>query len=328
MISAFGAVLSKELKKTMTIQICNKRLQELIKLVQLQEGFMLFLCTLNFVFCIVAILGNLLVIFALWKALSIPDSLKRLFLSLAVSDLAVGLFVQPMHGAIIAVISHMEESGNSNFDFFCPTIVTIYLSSAYLFSVASFLSVVVVAVDRLLAVSLHLRYNEFVTTKRVEVIVGMLWLTSLLVTLVYVSLPNYNDIVGVVLEVVGLLMTSAAYFQIYKIARYHQNKIHSQCQVGNDVETLNKARVKRSAYNTFYVYAVFVVCYIPNVFCGILLNAFKLSMPFIIAFYITIFLIYINSSLNILVYCWRYREIREIVKATLKKICNRIISNE
>lgn len=284
---------------------------------------MVSLCALNFLFCIVAIFGNLLVIIALWKASSVPESLKRLFLSLAVSDLAVGLSVQPMHGAIIAVILNNVESRSYNFQAsLCPTIVTIYLSSAYLFSVASFLSIVFAAVDRLLALSFHLRYHEFVTCKRVEAVIGIMWLTSFLVTLVYIFLPNYNDIVAVVLEVLVISVTTAAYFKIYRIARYHQNKIHCQRQVAIDVETLNTARVKRSAYNAFFVYAVFLVCYIPNVFCGILLNVFTSSIAFIIAFYITIFLIYLNSSVNILVYCWRFREIRLIVKTTFcKMIC-------
>lgn len=304
----------------MVIHICTKRLQELTRLAKLHQGFMLSLCTLNFVFCLTAIVGNLLVIRAVWKASLIPSSLKKLFLSLAFSDLAVGSFVQPMHGAIIAAILNMSANGNHNTELFCPTIVTIYLSSAYLFAVASFLSIVAIAVDRLLAVSLHLRYHEFVTAKRVEIVLGMLWSASFLITLVYIWLPKYNDIVAVVLEVVGILVTSSAYFRIYKIARYHQNKIYSQCQVVTDAERLEVVRDKTSAYNTFYVYAVFVLCYIPNVVCGILLNASEFNMAFTIAFYITILLVYVNSSMNLLVYCWRFQEIRGIVKATIKNI--------
>lgn len=304
----------------MAIQICNTRLKELVKLAELENVFLMSLCVLNFVFCIVALLGNLLVIRALWKASLMSSTLKAMFLSLAFSDLAVGLFVQPMHGVIIAVILDKAARGNYNVDFLCPTFVTIYLSSAYFFTVASFLSIVTIAVDRLLAVSLHLRYNEFVTTKRVVIVLVALWLTSGLITTLYIALPNYNDIVAVVLEVAGLLVTSVAYFRIYKVARYHQNKIHSQSQVTNDLETMKVVRAKRSAYNAFFVYAVFLMCYIPNIFCGILLVASDFRMTFITGFYITIFLIYLNSSVNLLVYCWRYREIREIVKKTIMKI--------
>ena len=306
----------------MTIPICNTRLEELVNLAEFENRFLLSLCVLNFIFSIVAILGNLLVIRALWKATMMSATLKAMFLSLAFSDLGVGLFVQPMHGVIIAVILDKTGSGDYNVDFLCPTFVTMYLSSAYFFAVASFLCIVTIAIDRLLAVSLHLRYNEFVTTKRAVAVMGLLWLISGLVISVYIVLPKYNDIVAVVLEVVGLLVTSVAYFRIYKVALYHQNKIRSQSQVNNDLKAkaMNVVRVKRSAYNAFFVYAVFLVCYMPNIFCGILLVASDFRLSLITSFYITIFLIYLNSSVNLLVYCWRYREIREIVKATIAKI--------
>ena len=312
----------------MGIQICNKRLEEIVKLAELQNSFLLSLCILNFVFCIVAILGNLLVIRALRKAKMMSSTLKAMFLNLALSDLAVGLFVHPMHGVIIAVTLDKASTRNYNVDFLCPTVITMYLYFAYFFAVASFLSIVTIAVDRLLAVSLHLRYNEFVTTKRVVVCLVLLWLTSGLVTSVYIVLPNNNDIVAVLLEVLGLLVTSVAYFRIFKVARYHQNKIHGQCQVNNDLERMRVVRVKRSAFNAFFVYAVFILCYIPNIFCGILLVASDFRLSLIIAFYITIFVIYLNSSVNILVYCWRYREIREIVKNTLAKIFRVNATNE
>ena len=308
--------------REMYINICVTRLKELVRLAEHQNHFLLSLCVLNFIFCIVAILGNLLVIRALLKA-SMPATLKAMFLSLAFSDLSVGLLVQPMHGTIIAVILYKTSERNDDLDFLCPVFVTVYLMAAYFFAVASFCSIVTIAVDRLLAVSLHLRYREFVTMKRVLIVLFMLWSTSGLMALVYILLPNYNDIVAVVLEVLGLLVTSVAYFQIFKVARYHQNQIQAQCQITTDLEKMRVGRVERSAYNAFYVYAVFVICYLPNIFCGILLVTSEFSMSLITAFYVTILLIYLNSSVNLVVYCWRYREIRETVKKIFTEACRR-----
>lgn len=305
----------------MAIQICDKRLKELAKLAELENRFLLCLCILNFVFCIVAILGNLLVIRALWKAKMMSASLKAMFLSLAFSDLAVGLFVQPVHGAIISVVLAKAADGIYNVDFLCPVFVTLYLSSAYFFAMASFLSIITITVDRFLAVSLHLRYSEFVTRKRVVTALVMSWSTSGVITIVYIALPNYNDMVAVVLEVMGLFVTSVAYLRIYQVARHHERKIHSQCQVTNDLETMKMARVRRSAYNAFFVYAAFVACYTPNIFFGTLLVISDFpSLSLIVGFYVTIFLIFLNSSVNLLVYCWRYKEIREIVKTTIVDI--------
>ena len=75
--------------------LCSQKLAENAKLgVNHQGTLMLIFCVLNLIFSLVATLGNLVVIRALCKASSIPTTLKKLFLSLSVSDFAVGLFAQ------------------------------------------------------------------------------------------------------------------------------------------------------------------------------------------------------------------------------------------
>ena len=88
----------------MELQFCQTRLKELTQLVHLHGNVMISFCVLNLVFSFVTVLGNVLVIRALWKALLIPPTIKTLFLSLAISDLAVGMLSQPMFGVIIAVM--------------------------------------------------------------------------------------------------------------------------------------------------------------------------------------------------------------------------------
>ena len=110
-----------------------------------------------------ATLENLLVIRALMNASTIPATVKKLLLSLAFSDLAVGLCSQLMTAIISASILKMASSGN-NTAFFCPTVLGV---KNY------FLNVIVIAFDRLLAVSLHLRYQELITPKRVNISIGV-----------------------------------------------------------------------------------------------------------------------------------------------------------
>ena len=102
-------------------------------------------------------LGNLLVIRALIKASTIPANVKKLFLSLAFFDLAVGLLLQLMKAIIYAVVWKMASMGD-NLASLCPTVLSVYSYFGYPRTAASFLNVTVIAGDRLLAVSLHLRY--------------------------------------------------------------------------------------------------------------------------------------------------------------------------
>ena len=139
---------------------------------------MMTLCILNLLFSVVAVLGNLLVIRALWKSSSIPGAVRKLFLSLAFSDFAVGMLSQTMFGVIIAVMLKMASTGEHNFVSFCPTILNVCYFFMFLLSSASFLNVIAITVDRLLAILLHLRYQELVTSKRVIIALVSLWITS------------------------------------------------------------------------------------------------------------------------------------------------------
>ena len=113
---------------------------------------MLSICVLHFIFSPVATFGNVLAIRALWKASLMPTNMKKFFLSLAVSDLDVGLFAQ----LLLAVVLRMVADGGQNFDLLCPNILTVCSFSLFLLACASFLNVTAIAVDRLLGITLHL----------------------------------------------------------------------------------------------------------------------------------------------------------------------------
>ena len=303
----------------MSAQFCTHGLKKLEQRVQQHGTFMLTLCVLHLICSLVATLGNLLVIRALWKASSISATIKKMFLSLAFSDLAVGLFAQLMYGVIIAEMLRMAANGNYNIDFLCPTILTVCYFSMFFLSLASFLNITAIAVDRLLAISLHLRYQELITSKRVNIVLVSLWFTTGVAGSLYISLPSHSGMVTMITGSVGTVITTAAYIRIYKVVRYHQNQIHDQVQLANP-QAMVLLREKKSAITSLFVYVVFLACYIPYGGATLYLIADSSKMPSLLAYTSSIFLMFLNSSLNPLVYCWRYREIREIVKSTVKKI--------
>ena len=123
-----------------------------------------------------------------------------------------------------------------------------------------------------------------------------------------------NEMVSAVILLVGYFLTTVAYAPIYKVIKYHQNQIYSQNQLQN-AKTREALRQRKSAYNALFVYFVFLVCYFPFLPATILYLTNNSEISFLIARYASFSLIYLNSSLNTIVYCWRYREIRQIVKA-------------
>ena len=305
--------------KTMAEQNCNRFLDFWIKLVSHRRSFFLGFCVLNFVFSLVATLGNLLAIRALMKTSTIPATVKKMFLSLAFSDLAVGLLPQLMTAIMSAVMLKMASSGD-DFAFFCPTVfLIVHLYFLYLLAAASFLNVIIIAFDRLLAVSLHLRYQELVTPRRVTIVLVSLWLTSCIFPFLVIFLPKGIEMIPGVISVIGYVLTTVAYIRLYKVVRYHQNQIYSQNQLQN-AQTRGAHRQRKSAYNSLFVSVVFLACYFPFLPCTILYVTNSSEISFLVAHFASMLLIYLNSSLNPFVYCWRFPEIRQSVKSTVKQI--------
>ena len=307
---------------TMVENICNARSKDFAEVVIAYRGLMLSLSVLNLINSLVASIGNLLVIHALRKSSSISPNLKKLFLSLVFSDLAVGMFAEPLYGVMIAVVLSKTGSKNNSFNFnsyLCPTLITFSYFWASFLACASFLNITAIALDRLLALSLHLRYLEIVTSKRVLITLVCLWATSGIFSAIFVLVYWLGSAGALAIEFIGLFLTAVAYSRIYQVLKYHQNRIqrHLQLQYDQAVELL---RERKSAINSFFVYLVFITCYLPNLCTITFMLGKKPDISFVAAYHATSFCILLNSSLNPLIYCWRYREVREIVKRRLKTI--------
>ena len=107
---------------------------------------------LNAFLAISAITLNSVTVQALRKTSSLPKPLKALLLNLAISDLGIGLLVEPFYFGLL--VNWLQ--GGSSTAATCAT----FLSTLYLLSAASCLGVMALSVDRFLAVHLHLRYEE------------------------------------------------------------------------------------------------------------------------------------------------------------------------
>ena len=123
-------------------------------------------CVLNALSAYTAIMFNIVTIHAIRKTFLLPKPLKTFLLSLAVSDLGVGLVVQPLY--ITLIIKELEQDTESTASYTMKRALLIVIT---VFLFASFFGVVAISVDRFLAIYLHLRYQELVTHKRVVAVV-------------------------------------------------------------------------------------------------------------------------------------------------------------
>ena len=278
-------------------------------------------CVFNAFLPFTAITLNIVTILALRKPLTIPGALKVLLLSLSVSDLGVGLLVQPLYSTSLVMLIK-ENTRTRTFE-----ITLNFLNGTATFlAFTSFFSVVALAADRFLAVHLHLRYQELVTHKRVVAVVISIWIISAILMLVFIWEPsNVAKIILVFVESVCYLTTAFFYFKIYLAVRHHSNQIHVlQAQLAQNNEgadMTNSARERKAAVGTFYVYLVFLICYLPNTICSLitLRSAGPSTMLFQFGLYAGT-LVNPNSSLNPLIYSWKMRHLRHAVMEILRNI--------
>ena len=113
------------------------------------------LCVLNAYLSYSATMLNIVAIYAIRKTSSLSKNLKTLLLSLAVSDLGVGLLVQPM---FVADLMDSKQNNETNESYNAIYIAS--LISKNFFTAASLFSVTALCADRFLAIRLNLRYQE------------------------------------------------------------------------------------------------------------------------------------------------------------------------
>ena len=276
-------------------------------------------CVLNGFLSYTAIVLNIITIQALRKTSSLPKTLKTLLLSLSISDLGVGLLVQPLFVAYLAmeITKNSKNTDNINAHW---AVFKAFAILNNLLVVPSFFGVFAITVDRFLAIHLHLRYQELVTHKRVVAAVISFWVFSV------IAFFGQGKSISVlsVMSVVCIITTGLLYYKIYAAVRHHTNQIRALQvpeQVAQNGDMANAARLRKTAVATFYVYILFSVCYLPAACAGLAMmihgkNAFLSHL-----WLFTLTLVYLNSSFNPLIYSWKMRHIRQAVLDILRNIC-------
>ena len=270
------------------------------------------LCLFNAYLSYTATMLNIVAIYAIRKTSSLSKNLKKLLLSLAVSDLGVGLLVQPMYIAFILDSQQNNETNDTN------VIYIAFLIPANFFTYASLFGVMALCADRFLAIHLHLRYQELVTSKRVAAVVVSIWVISALISLIRLFIPkNIMYISFVIIESACIITATSLGLKLYLTLRRHINQIQVT-QVAQNDQGESVQRKRKSAIASLYVYLVFIACYLPNT-CRLFITA-TIPEPKIDLQFYTPTLLFLNSTLNPLIYCWKMKRIQHTIVGTLRNL--------
>ena len=264
-------------------------------------------CVLNAPLMLTAITGNSLVLGAILRTPSLRSPSTVFLCSLAFSDFLVGLVVQP-----VSIVYRLKSSHT--------LLYTNNILSALVCAV-SLCTMATISIDRLLALHCHMRYPDLMTTKRATYISASIWFICAVLSCIYFLSETVYFLGLAVGVVICLLILSFCYVRIYRIVRHHQLQIQAQQQAVESVRSehnLNMLRSRKSAMNTFIFYICMILCYTPVVISLFVFAVFhKDGITFRVLAYA---LVYLNSSINPFLYCWRLSEIRVAVVKTLRKM--------
>ena len=276
---------------------------------------MVFLFAINLAICISAILENILILAAFRKVSSLHPPSKLLFECLAFTDLGVGLLHQPLHIASFTLHKNAKT---------CSYIKLASWIVAVTFCGVSLLTLAVVSVDRLLALTLKLRYRQVVTLRRTQFIIATLWVGSSVSGLVAL----YNGRISFMISFLGTMtfitISTFCYITIFIKLFHHQAQIQGQvlnAQHNNVGNQLNISRYRKTVSSALFVQLTLVVCYTPfGVERGFIATNRHVSS---FAAQVAWSLVALNSALNPIIYFWKMREVRHAARTSTEQLCCR-----
>ena len=286
------------------------------------SSFSVFLAALNFSLSLTTFLGNVVILFALRKVNSIRPQTKLLFQCLAVTDLAVGLAVQPL-----LAIAFIPGIVKRNIIFY---LYQVSVSMGFFLLTVSVLTTTAICVDRLLALLLGLRYHQIVTFRRVRLLLFCFWLLSSVVIGLRYSTGYVETArsILIALMLLSLLVSLASYAKIYRRLRHQQQRVQihvpqPQPQPRNgEAILLNIARYRNTVSSIVCVQLTQGFCYLPYMLVGMLLTNGIIPPTAWGSLFLgaTITILCLNSTLNPILYCWRIREVKQAVKSTIRQL--------
>lgn len=264
------------------------------------------IAVLHSVFSVIATVGNITFLVAIWRTPSLQSTSPVVLLSgLALADLGVGLVAQPAFSALHVLITTKHHD-------VCP-LLTFYNVSTSFLSGISLATVAALSLDRYLCLYFNLRYKEIVTRKRVKATLIFIWISIAFLTGIWLKSFQAFLIAACVFLSVCTLLICFAYVKIYHLVRHHKAQIHDQLH-----SQPSMAEHVRTAIHTFVLVIVFSLCSAPYLCLMVNIQLTEPNRTHWLALDCAVSLLLINSSLNPFLYCWRNENIREAVKKVLR----------
>ena len=273
--------------------------------------------SINSVAVFPTIILNALVIKAVATRSRLQTPSNRLLASMAGTDLFSGLVVQPI--AIAVQVKRILGDGP-----FC-TLETVYAVLGVAAVLTSFSHLVLISIDRYIAIKKPLRYRHIVTKKRIQTGVVLAWVLTVLLLIPAGPVLSvidseteihlaYSKVMNMILSIVCFLyivIIGYTYGYIYSESRRQKKRLKNQPLSHEETEQIKK---DNKAVNTLtIILGAVLLTYLPSIITGAVSSSSERSleprvMAVVWSWANTV--VVLNSLFNPLIYCWRFKNLR------------------
>ena len=261
---------------------------------------------------VLSIGGSILLLVVIMKFPQLRHVPSNLLLaSLAVSDLLIGVLVQPLYAASCVCALTKEN---------CSLILSTFLTYAtFLLGYSSCLNITLITIDRYICIVESLRYLTIFTKTRAIQAIIISWVLSAVLPVMRI-IPSFPITVKRFFQIIVissvLLVIIFCYGKIFRISQHHRRHIVTQLQA---VAQGPKRQEFQSAKTVFLVVGAVILSYAPVIAIQLLLsfNLVNDQVKILHPFAVTLF--FANYSVNPLIIFFRSRKLRRFLKKVLKR---------
>ncbi len=257
-----------------------------------------------------AVIVNVLVVFAIFSSSRLRTPSNLLIACLALSDVLVGLTAQP--GYITYRL--MENQYRS-----VPCFVRIvYATTFYVCFGVSFMTLSAVSYERFVAVRLRVRYNSFFSSGRVLKYTIGIWTVNIsLAALQWAKINYVAKSTHHVIWLICLFVAGVTQVAVLIVVRRSRRQVQEHMAA---VEIVRKQREVKLALSISIIVAVYLILNTPVLFVTFYHQTLRYNLPTYNIYSWAETFAFLNSCSNPGILFWKNQQVRQRVIELLKKV--------
>ena len=264
------------------------------------------LAAINAIFCVLGIIGNSLVLVAVYRTIELRTLSNYYLVALAIADFLTSAVVQPL--LIVMVIR--ESKGECD-----KTLETVFRSVGNFSAAASFLILLFITTERLIAVLKPIVYRNYHPRRRFAVFISISVIVPLIYTILRLAVSKRaTSYFSAVLFALGYIYIMVGYLIILHHLRSQSKKIKRSTDITPEEKTRTTRHAEKVVTSTMaLVIGIFTIMWVPFFY-------YRVSKPSTNsgeAYNWVRTTAISNSALNFIVYAFRMKRFRSAFKTTI-----------